>query len=202
MNVGSLHGYSIKTVDAYRFWTSNHKCNILKAIIAFSINKEEANTNLRRMGYGNLHRKKAIAALGIYINNPDMRSIPYSTGKEAWWNCAFKAAAKGAFIKWELLGDIDGHWGRAYLNNGDYIYIGPKGTIDKKATLLQGHVYRYSGVDVTGVPLNDVLKDFSDQGVFKPAEEKFNLVGTSDIKEFFKWFDPDRWVSDTSWKES
>lgn len=202
MNVGTLHGYSIKTVDAYRFWTSNHKCNILKAIIAFSIDKTEANKNLRRMGYSNIHRKKALAALGTFVNNPDMRSIPYSTGKDKWWDCAFKQAAKGSFIKWELLGDIDGHWGRAYFNNGDYIYIGPKGTIDKKVILSQGHVYKYTGVDVMGVPLSSLTKDLVDQGLYKPEEEKFNLVGTSDIKEFFEWFDPDRWINSISWKES
>lgn len=201
MNVGSLHGYSIKTIDAYRFWTSNHKCNILKAIIAFSISKEEANLNLRRMGYSNIHRKKALAALGIYVNNPAMRNIPYSTGKEAWWDCAFKQPAKGAFIKWEILGDIDGHWGRAYFNKGDYLYVGPKGTVDKKAVLSQGHVYKYTGADVSGVSFKNILPNLVDQGAFVPSEEKFNLVGTSDIEEFFKWFDPDRWSSGLDWKE-
>lgn len=202
MNVGSLHGYSIKTVDAYRFWTSNHKCNILKAIIAFSIDAKEANSNLRRMGYSNIHRKKALAALSVYINNPSMSNIPFSTGKEKWWDCAFKRPAKGKFIKWELLGDIDSHWGRAYFNTGDYLYVGTKGTIDKRVVLTPGHIYKYTGPNVSGIPLKDALRNFTDVGLFKPAEEKFNLVGTSDLKEFFAWFDPDRWTSDLSWREA
>lgn len=202
MNVGYLHGYRIETVDALRFWSSDHRCNRAKAIIAFSKDLKEANDNLRRMGYRNLYRKRAITALGLYVNNPRMSSIPFSTCAEKWWECMFQYPGKGAFVKWTLDMDIDGHWARAYFNDGDYLYVGSSGTVDGKSLLKSGHIYQYKGKNVSGVPFNDVIKNLVDKGVFDPSAEVYNIRGSSELEEFFKWFDPDRWDGDLVWKEA
>lgn len=202
MNVGYLHGYRIETIDALRFWSSDHRCNRAKAVIAFSKNLKEANDNLRRMGYRNMYRKKALAALGVYVNQPRMNSIPFSTCKDRWWDCMFKHQGKGDFVKWKITNDIDGHWARSYFNNGDYIYIGPYGTVDGKAPLTPGHIYQYQGVHVSGVPFNNVTPDLVDMGAYDPEDELYSLYGSSEVKEFYEWFDPGRRSSSVSWKES
>lgn len=77
--------YSIKTEEARKFWSSKHKCNKMKAIIAFSIDLDNANDNLRRHGYTRAWRTKAIEAFSQYINQPEMVGIPFSEMDDIWW---------------------------------------------------------------------------------------------------------------------
>lgn len=71
---------NIETEEALRFWASRHMYNEIKSIIAFSADLEEANNNLRRFGYKNAFRKRMLEKFGEYVNQPDMKNIPYSTG--------------------------------------------------------------------------------------------------------------------------
>lgn len=77
--------FPIETPQAKLFWASRHKSNRMKAIIAFSYNKENAIANLRRYGYPRGMRAKAWAAYGQYVRDPDMLTIPYSTLLNPWW---------------------------------------------------------------------------------------------------------------------
>lgn len=79
--------YAITTQEAQSFWASRHKLNRAKAIIAFSKSKANANDNFRRMGYGYFWRKRLINAFAEYVNQPEMKNIPYSPDKDSpeWW---------------------------------------------------------------------------------------------------------------------
>lgn len=77
--------YPIETEAAYKFWDSNHKANKCKAVIAFSLDLDNANDNLRRHGFARQFRKRALAAFGQYVNNPSMSGIPFSEMKDKWW---------------------------------------------------------------------------------------------------------------------
>lgn len=202
MNYGSQYKYKIKTIDALRFWSSDHRCNKVKAIIAFSKDLEDANRNLRIAGYKNIFRKKALAGLGVFLNQPDMANVPFSTCAEKWWECSFKILGKGTYVKWKLDQDIDGQQGRAYFNTGDYLYVGTSGTVDGKAVLTQNHIYKYTGPTVANKAFKDIENKLVDQGVFDPKAEKWNIGSASELREFFTWIDPDQWNDDATWKES
>lgn len=77
--------YPVETPEALDFWNSNIKTNKIKAIIAFSLDLENANDNLRRRGYYRQYRKRALAAFGQYVNQPAMTGIPMSDMKDKWW---------------------------------------------------------------------------------------------------------------------
>ncbi len=79
--------YPIETPEAEKFWGSIHKCNKMKSIIAFSLNLDNANDNLRRYGYTLSWRKKAIRHFGVYVNTPSMVGIPFSELSTPWWEC-------------------------------------------------------------------------------------------------------------------
>ena len=79
--------YPIETDIQKKFWGSKHKCNRMKSIIAFSLNLDNANDNLRRYGYTNAWRKKALAAFGKYVNTPTMTGVNFSELQNLWWEC-------------------------------------------------------------------------------------------------------------------
>ena len=85
-NLNTLN-YPIETEEARLFWASRHKCNKMKSIIAFSLDLDNANDNLRRFGYTLQWRKKAIRAFGQYANLPHMAGIPFSEISTPWWEC-------------------------------------------------------------------------------------------------------------------
>lgn len=202
MNVGSQHGYKITTIDAFRFWSSDHKCNRVKAIIAFSKDLEDANNNLKRAGYKNLIRKRILLALGGLVNNPSMKNIPFSTCADKWWDCFFKALGVGIYVKWKLTKNIDGHWGRAYFLNGDYILVGSGAKVDGKVALTPGHIYQYQGVGLSGIPLVSAIPDMVDKGVYDPTSDKYNIGYSTELETFYKWFDKDKWPDIIRWEES
>lgn len=78
--------YPIETPEAIKLWGSEHVCNRMKAIIAFSLNLENANDNLRRFGYKLQWRKRALAAFGQYVSTPDAIGIPFSEMSDFYWN--------------------------------------------------------------------------------------------------------------------
>lgn len=69
--------YPVETDLQKKFWASRHKCNKMKSIIAFSLDLDNANDNLRRYGYTRAWRKKAILAFGQYVNQYQMTGIPF-----------------------------------------------------------------------------------------------------------------------------
>lgn len=77
--------YPIETDLQRKFWASKHKCNKVKAIIAFSTDLKNANDNMRRYGYTYAWRKRAGLAFGQYVNTPSMVGIPFSTTSDKWW---------------------------------------------------------------------------------------------------------------------
>lgn len=81
------HNYPIETDEAVAFWASNHKCNRMKAIIAFSFDLQNANINLRREGYSRFWRLRALNNFGMYVDRPSMSTLPYSMMDTPWWEC-------------------------------------------------------------------------------------------------------------------
>lgn len=79
--------YLITTPEAQKFWASKHKCNKAKAIMAFSKTLQNANWNLIQYGYTNSWRSKIFAHYGQYVNQPDMKNIPFTPLSVAWWQC-------------------------------------------------------------------------------------------------------------------
>lgn len=77
--------YPVETPEARAFWSSNQKLNRIKSIIAFSLNLENANDNLRRYGYSKQFRKRALNNFCMYVNRPDMVGIPFSDMSSSWW---------------------------------------------------------------------------------------------------------------------
>lgn len=77
--------YPVETPEALDFWNSNIKLNKIKAIIAFSLNLDNANDNLRRRGYYRQFRKRALSAFGQYVNQPDMKNVPMNDMEDKWW---------------------------------------------------------------------------------------------------------------------
>lgn len=85
-NLNTLN-YPIETEAAKKFWASKHKCNKMVSIIAFSLNLDNANDNLRRFGYTLQWRKKAIRAFGAHVNQPTMAGIEFHELSKPWWEC-------------------------------------------------------------------------------------------------------------------
>lgn len=79
--------FPVETDEARKFWASRHKCNQMKAIIAFSYDHDNANTNLKRAGYRLTWREKALNKYGQYVNQPDMKNIPFTPPTVPWWEC-------------------------------------------------------------------------------------------------------------------
>lgn len=77
--------YPVETPAAYKFWSSNHKANKMKAIIAFSLDLENANDNLRRHGFMLHFRERALRNFCMYVNNPSMAGVPYSELEDPWY---------------------------------------------------------------------------------------------------------------------
>lgn len=78
--------YPIETPEAYAFWASRHKANRAKAIMAFSLNLDNANDNYRRWGYPRQFRKRALFNFCMYVNNPSMAGVPFSALEDNWWD--------------------------------------------------------------------------------------------------------------------
>ncbi|EAV6743028.1 hypothetical protein FA821_13335 [Salmonella enterica] len=81
--------YPITTDRQIEFWGSRHIINRVKSIIAFSLDLENANNNLRRVGRFPLgQRDRFIRNFGKYVNQPDMINIPFSpevSDRYDWW---------------------------------------------------------------------------------------------------------------------
>lgn len=78
--------FPIETDEAKKFWASQHRCNRAKSIIAFSLNLENANDNLRRWNFRRHFRRRALAAFGQYVAQPAMTGIPFSEMEDLWWD--------------------------------------------------------------------------------------------------------------------
>lgn len=81
--------FPIVTDEAYAFWESRHKLNRIKAIIAFSLNLENANDNLRRAGYYRQYRKRFLQVYASLVAKPDMKpadGFHLSDLTEYWWD--------------------------------------------------------------------------------------------------------------------
>lgn len=78
--------FPIETEDAKKFWASRHRLNRIKAIMAFSLDLDNANDNLRRAGYYRQYRKKYLALYASVVNKPTMAGIPFSDLDDHWWN--------------------------------------------------------------------------------------------------------------------
>lgn len=72
----------------------------MKAIIAFSLDLENANDNLRRYGYRLQWRNRALASFGAYVNQPDMTGVPFSELEDLYWYCmpSEESASVGPYI--------------------------------------------------------------------------------------------------------
>lgn len=77
--------YNIETPEAEAFWASRHKANRAKAIMAFSLDLDNANDNYRRWNYPRQFRKRALLNFCMYVNKPDMKGIPLSPLDSPWW---------------------------------------------------------------------------------------------------------------------
>ncbi|EOG8337672.1 hypothetical protein ACLIX5_004470 [Salmonella enterica subsp. enterica serovar Bredeney] len=73
------HNYPIDSDIRVKFWGSNHHDNKVKAVIAFSLDYDNAVDNLRRTGWAYGWRMKKLEEYKAYINNPDFVGVPYST---------------------------------------------------------------------------------------------------------------------------
>lgn len=78
--------YPIETPEAKQFWESRHKLNRIKAVCAFSLNRDNANDNLRRRGWAYAYRQRCLDLYQSIINKPDMKGIPLSDANDLWWN--------------------------------------------------------------------------------------------------------------------
>lgn len=74
----SLLNFPIETEEAQKFWASKHIENNIKSIIAFSLNLDNANDNLKRYGYRRAYRQRKLEEYGKYVNNPSMSGIPFT----------------------------------------------------------------------------------------------------------------------------
>lgn len=102
----------IQGETAMKFWSSSNICNRLKAICAYSLDKEDANKNLARFGYTNAFRKKVLECEGITFNHPLMENIPYNNGDVPIWVC-LNVPVKGHWVKWS---DVE-----KWLDQGEWV---------------------------------------------------------------------------------
>ena len=106
MSTPSMHKYAypIETEEAKKFWASRHVCNRIKAIIAFSKNLTDANSNLRRSGFQRHLRKRALNAWQHYVNMPNMDLVPFTPLGVDWWDClpmTPEPPPSGRWVKWD-----------------------------------------------------------------------------------------------------
>lgn len=94
------NNFPVETEEAKRFWASQHKCNKMKAVIAFSTDLDNANINLKRHGYSWHWRKKALQSFGMFVNQPDMTKVPFTPMSVPWWECMAYAKDTALYI-WE-----------------------------------------------------------------------------------------------------
>lgn len=85
MNKQFKLNYPVETEEAQSFWASKHRLNRIKAIIAFSLNIDNANDNLRRAGYSRQYRKRYLETYKCYVNSPSMKIIPFSDLHDLWF---------------------------------------------------------------------------------------------------------------------
>ena len=98
------YAYPIETAEAKKFWASRHVCNRIKAIIAFSKNLTDANSNLRRSGFQRHLRKRALNAWQHYVNMPNMDLVPFTPLGVDWWDClpmTPEPPPSGRWVKWD-----------------------------------------------------------------------------------------------------
>lgn len=76
----------METPEAVAFWSSRHKLNRIKAIMAFSLDLDNANDNLRRAGYYRQYRKRYLQIYSTIIADPAMKNVPFSQLDEFWWD--------------------------------------------------------------------------------------------------------------------
>ncbi len=79
--------FPIVTKAAYEFWSSRNRCNRVRAICAFSLDKENALMNLQRAAYPLGYRQRVVDSKGISFNNPSMAGVPYNDGSVPMWDC-------------------------------------------------------------------------------------------------------------------
>ncbi|MGL5579651.1 MAG: hypothetical protein ACRDCE_01600 [Cetobacterium sp.] len=95
--------FPIETKEAKAFWASRHKCNRLKAIVAFSRDYEDAMNNLRRFGVPVHLRLRAFNAFKNFLARPEMDGIPFSEMETPWYECIPHTTlppAKGHWATW------------------------------------------------------------------------------------------------------
>lgn len=93
--------YPIETPEAYKFWSSRHVCNRVKAIICFSRTEEEALRNMRRLGFDSYHfRKRALETWALWLDRPDMQGIPFTPLSVPWWECLSGNPEPGPHGRW------------------------------------------------------------------------------------------------------
>jgi hypothetical protein len=80
-----LFNYPIETELQIQFWSSVHRCNIMKAYAAFSLDEENFIDLTMKAGYTRAWRNRAWAAYGVYVNTPDMLTVPFSELEDNWW---------------------------------------------------------------------------------------------------------------------
>lgn len=95
--------FPIETPNAYKFWASRHVCNRVKAIISFSLDREDAMHNLRRFGFPYHFRARAWNAWQHFVARPDMDNIPFTPLGVPWWECIPNEVqpGKGSWVLWD-----------------------------------------------------------------------------------------------------
>jgi len=86
-----LFNYPIETEEAFKFWASDHKCNIGKAFVCFSKDEADFYEQTKRAGYQLQWRQRIWANYAPYVNFPSMLEIPFSP-LGPWWNCMQSAS--------------------------------------------------------------------------------------------------------------
>jgi len=76
---------SVETDLQKKFWGSNHKCNKMKALIAFSKDELDFKELAKRRGYRRAWRNRAWLNFGQYVGQSDMVGIPFSDGTVPYW---------------------------------------------------------------------------------------------------------------------
>lgn len=83
----NIFNYPIETPEAFAFWNSDHKCNMAKAFIAFCIDEANFEELAKRHGYTREWRDRMWAAFGVYVDDPDMLTIPFTELETHYWEC-------------------------------------------------------------------------------------------------------------------
>lgn len=97
--------FPIETKEAYKFWASRHVCNRIKAIISFSLNKEDAMHNMRRYGFPYHFRARAWNAWGLWVAKPQMDKMAFTPLGVQWWECIPREPQPGPTGRWAVWND-------------------------------------------------------------------------------------------------